>query len=410
MKEAWKNVNKSYSKNKIISSRIIQEFDIYGEILFLIALSLVLFENCIYTTTLREIQQLSPVLAWMNFAYIGILWIEILISNAKSLNKLMSVMVCIAVSQMISGNVGMPQIMLWTLLILGASNVDFKKILGVYLITISGVMTVAFAMAKLGYVTDLRYFTFDRGFRYALGGIYPTDFMSHIFFLVIAFLYLIKEKINIVWCILLSLAVLGLGKLTDARTATYCAMLCIWGVLIIKKLEPYLSKIENHKFTNIIKNLSIWSMVIGNFIFWTIVLICNQKRIRRFVFPQTIASRIDLTIRAFREFGIPMWGSPVQMRGYGGKINQVKDYFFLDCSYVYILYVYGLVVLLLVFALFIALGYKYKKDWYMLVILFAIALDCTIEHHLTDISYNIFLVAILAKNTALATKTEQEKV
>ena len=70
---------------------------------------------------------------------------------------------------------------------------------------------------------------------------------------------------------------------------------------------------------------------------------------------------------------------------------------------------YGIIVLFTVLGLFVALGYKYKKDWYMLVILFAMALDCTIEHHLTDISYNIFLVAILAKNTALATKTEQEK-
>ena len=70
------------------------------------------------------------------------------------------------------------------------------------------------------------------------------------------------------------------------------------------------------------------------------------------------------------------------------------DYFWLDCSYIRILLSNGIIVFLTIMIISSYIQWKalLKKDYLFMFIMCIIALDCTIEHHLTDISYNIIFM------------------
>ena len=75
-------------------------------------------------------------------------------------------------------------------------------------------------------------------------------------------------------------------------------------------------------------------------------------------------------------------------------------YFFLDCSYLNILFESGWVMLLLVLAVYVAVSFKQLsgKEWVRLLVLALVALQCVFEHHLLDPAYCPFFLCLLTKN------------
>jgi len=414
----WNSIKTKYESSKIISSRFIQNFSKYGEILYLVAIACIIFNLGFETTMMRELNGIAPILAWVDFVAIGLLWIKVILGYSKGFNRLMLVMVVLLIMQFVGEKTGDQKIMLISLCIAGAYEVAFDKILKVYVAIVLGLMTVAFIMAQLGYIENLKYFLEGNKFRYALGGVYPTDTMCHVLMVSLALLCLLKDNLKL-WIVLIIAGLdIILFRYTEGKTGIACVMLALIGCNIIKYLTYIYGKSGNKnkvKIAKIIRSIIIWAMPLGAILFATIVRIYMWKTSFRRLFPGSIDHRIRMTARAFREFGIPICGSPIQMKGYGGSTNAVKagDYFFIDCSYMWVLFVYGLVVLLIILGVFVAIGYKFKNDWYMLVILFVIALDCTIEHHLMDLSYNIFMLALVAncgENKFVWKKKQQESV
>ncbi len=77
--------------------------------------------------------------------------------------------------------------------------------------------------------------------------------------------------------------------------------------------------------------------------------------------------------------------------------NTLTEYFWLDCSFMRILFCNGVMVFITILLLSVFIQYRAlkAKNYLFMFIMCVIALDCTIEHHLTDISYNfIFMLAL----------------
>lgn len=75
----------------------------------------------------------------------------------------------------------------------------------------------------------------------------------------------------------------------------------------------------------------------------------------------------------------------------------IEDYFWLDCSFIRIILCNGILIFISITCLSLYIQYKaYKSGNYLFMfIMCIIALDCTLEHHLSDLSYNfIFLIAL----------------
>jgi hypothetical protein len=77
--------------------------------------------------------------------------------------------------------------------------------------------------------------------------------------------------------------------------------------------------------------------------------------------------------------------------------NTLTEYFWLDCSFMRILFCNGVMVFITILLLSVFIQYRAlkAKNYLFMFIMCVIALDCTIEHHLTNISYNfIFMLAL----------------
>ena len=75
-----------------------------------------------------------------------------------------------------------------------------------------------------------------------------------------------------------------------------------------------------------------------------------------------------------------------------------EEYFFLDCSYIHILICHGIVLLVTVLVILCNDLYRAWKAeaWLLFGVLLVVCADSFMEHHLTDLSYNPFLLMVFA--------------
>ena len=115
-----------------------------------------------------------------------------------------------------------------------------------------------------------------------------------------------------------------------------------------------------------------------------------------------LTERLFYGHRGFEEFGVTLFGQKLPIRGMGGTTELIEDYFFLDSSYVKILLEYGIVLFVMVLAMFIFDAYKLRqrRQYYMLVALVLLFVQCTMEHHMLEIAYNPFLFLVFSDYTS----------
>lgn len=286
-------------------------------------------------------------------------------------------------------------------IILGSKNIPFKKLLQIYC-TISGVLIVLTVIAShIGLVENLIY---ERnGQRISFGFIYPTDFTAHIFFFVMGYCYLRKNRLSYLELI----GILGLSIFSyvfcDARTNTTCLILTFVVILYLKICNRISKKRDNESNVNPITcKILVFSMpicalfmILMTFLYYKLPDSNISIAMNRFV-----NNRLYLSSMGLERYGVNLFGSAFQMFGFGGSTTPPESYFYLDSSYLLILIRYGLLVFLSVMAIFVksSIAAKNQNDITLLLILSIISLQCMIEHHLLDIAYNPFIFMIFSQN------------
>ena len=104
-------------------------------------------------------------------------------------------------------------------------------------------------------------------------------------------------------------------------------------------------------------------------------------------------------MKMISRYGFHLKGNYILEEGFGGSTGPITDYTFIDNSYLKIALRYGLIMfaIILLYLTFLMLRCIRKKDYVMLAIMVIVLIDCVLEHHLIDFSYNIFFFAALAK-------------
>ena len=97
-------------------------------------------------------------------------------------------------------------------------------------------------------------------------------------------------------------------------------------------------------------------------------------------------------------YGFSLWGKYIPQRGMGGVRGKVEFYYFLDSSYLSIALKYGLMVLGAILLIWLCIGLKAKRDQdiVLLLLLAIISVQCMVEHHMIEVAYNPFLMALFA--------------
>ncbi|HBI63472.1 MAG TPA: hypothetical protein DDY31_20050, partial [Lachnospiraceae bacterium] len=110
----------------------------------------------------------------------------------------------------------------------------------------------------------------------------------------------------------------------------------------------------------------------------------------------SMSGRLMLGKKGLKQFGLSLFGKDVPMEGMGGSLWHAKPYFFIDCSYLFILLRYGILFLGIVFIIYGAICYKRREDTALMFTILLLAISSAIDHHLLEEAYNPFGYALFA--------------
>lgn len=278
-------------------------------------------------------------------------------------------------------------------LIVGAKDVDFKKILKVYLVIGITIMVIAFAASQYGLIEDLQYITIrgeETYTRHAYGIIYPTDFAAHVFYMVLAVLVYFDHKLSMIckcWiCILASVCVY---MVANAQTST----LCLWGCALLCVFERVF-----RKYMNTIGKFLRWIPVVCAIVFCSLAYMYNPATGWMVKLNELLSTRLEISKKAFDMYEIKWFGQYIPEIGSGMSIEYKPDYFFLDDVYIRILLEYGLVLFVVVLLMLVMTSRNAiaEQNYLLVISLVVIAVHSIMEHHLLETAYNPIILALFA--------------
>lgn len=300
--------------------------------------------------------------------------------------------------------------MLWIIpFIFAAKDIDFKKIIKIYLWTILILLLTVNVLTIMGKIPNLVFFR-DGKSRISYGFNYPTVEAAHIFYFVLAYVVYKKFKLNVFQDIIVAFLGWFIISKGDARLDGYLTFVILFIVIFRKLIFKLLSKLNNF-----IPVILVITLIIGYII---LAKNYNSMNPNEFNLNNLLSNRLYLTQEGLLRYPIKLLGNHVQMQsfvGYSGLLMtqtswMVKNYFYIDNIFVQTLLINGLLLFVAMLLTFAYLAYReMKSENYSFVIAIVIlTVAGLIEVFTIQISYNIFAVMILA-NTSMWLKERDGK-
>ena len=290
-------------------------------------------------------------------------------------------------------------IFVFVMLIIASYKKSGRMIMLLCLISSWAWLIICFLASRAGIITDL----VDINGRHAFGIVFATDLGCHLFFTAVAVCILrngeLKKRDYAVLVALLLINVL----FVRAKISIICTFL----LLLISVMAPVIRKrsLGNRK-----KLLLTYGLITGlAFVFFAVFTIAwsygydpsPDVFYNKYGFLNTLRIRLRVGREAFDNYGITLWGQNVISNGW--TIDSMNDpdyhYFFLDISYVRLLFHNGIAMLTAFLFMESLLQFKFyrEKKFFLMGVLAIIALDMAIEHHMTEMSYNFPLLLLFAE-------------
>ncbi len=295
-------------------------------------------------------------------------------------------------------------------LIIGARNVSYKKILGLYC-GVSGVLIVGTMWLCFAGVIEDWVFYKTLIAKHSFGFMYPNEFGAHVFFWLLAYSALRREKITYVELAVFVAMAVGLMKYCHARTNVICIILIVVG-MVFCKLVKRLDQEAHEKWLRVVRMLL--AFVPAFVCIGMIALAWCYDPANGFLVNldlKVFNHRLELGRNAFNNYGIKLFGQYVEMIGVSLPWTVQPEYNFLDCSYLMILVRYGLAGFAVIgAALAVILRKLYqRKDMVLIGLIALCGIQCVMEHHLHEIAYNPILLLVLAAFPYSVSEKEQQQ-
>lgn len=320
-------------------------------------------------------------------------WIKHGFTKPLRLLILVAIAACLVVSRLFN-SVG--SLIDLALLVLALRDVDFKKVLKLY-----GALTVLLLVlaAAAAFAKRIEDYPFFRGEvpRFSFGTLSPLDFATYICILFLVW-----------WCIRrdrLSWWEIGAGALItacvhilcDTKTSTLILALTVLAAIIVKLTSS--AKKGSGKAPWLLVIIGLVPVICAVFIIAASFLYHEEGAIWQRL-NSVLNDRLSFGRTAFDRYGVSLFGRVIETTGAPGTSN----YFYIDSSYVFILLRYGIFAFLGSMALveIPALHLAKKRDAYAVLSIAFIAIHAVMEHQLTDISFNPFLVLAVAEGGLLS--------
>lgn len=313
---------------------------------------------------------------------------------------------------------------LWILTVVAAKGVPFGKILRVHLLAGIVVVGLAFFASLLGVVENLAYPIADgQGVRYSFGCIYTTDFAAHIFFMLLAAYYLYHESLRWYHYIGTCLIAGMIYHYCNAKLDTICIVLLavVFGIYHIMRWQRGREQTQTLdmeagnmpsvlfkrtktclRLKKLFGKLAFISLPVAGLAMYLLTSAYRQEDEALEAINLAITERLMMGKRGLKQFGLSLFGQNVPMEGMGGSLKHTKPYFFIDCSYLFILLRYGILFLGIVFIVYGIICYKHREDTALMLAVLLLAVSSAIDQHLLEEAYNPFGYALFAGMEGMA--------
>ena len=277
-------------------------------------------------------------------------------------------------------------------LIAGANDIDYRKILKVYLIVEIPTTICTMIAGYTGVITDLVYHRGEQ-VRMSFGFVYPTDFAAGIIFMVTAWVVLRQVRCTWIEIGLMIISVVLFEKYCDVRNSEIVMMILIICVVYLKIRNKLAAKKGKEYMPSLLLKILCLVAPYGLAGFMILVSRFYRPDIEWMAKLNTLFStRLSLGKEVFDRYDIQIWGQDIPMRGNGGSTEVVADYFFIDSSYVNILMRLGLVAFILVMLIISIIMIKSLNHPYMLMAMAIVCIHSVMEHHMFEVYYDVFLM------------------
>lgn len=238
-----------------------------------------------------------------------------------------------------------------------------------------------------------------------------TDFASHYFWILTAYLWVRGKKITVGELFAVAALDFLIYSLTGSSTTFICITLILICAICYKLYQKYsTSKLKTRlsdKFS-IIRKLasglnsifvfcSKYSFVIFAFLTISLAVSYNIGNPVLSRLNDMLHMRISLGNRGIEEFGIHLFSTNVHIYGAYSSIDNF--YNFMDTSYISILVRSGVIPLIFFVGTMTVIQIRHKKYIYGVILIAVCALSCVEEHHLVQLPYNFFILLLFADYT-----------
>ena len=395
--------NKIYDniKKRVVSFSLDSE---NGKCLFLSVFLIHIIFSCLKTTMFIFPNVLFTLEKWIALCLVII---KIAVFDKYNLKQLVFSATLLTVTALVAVFSKYQEPLIFSIFLLGCKEVEFNKIIKVYFMATIMVLIAAFVASRLDIIEDLVYIRDYVVERNSFGVVYPTDFAAHIFFLLCAYYYLIKDSIQKKHLLAGFFVSALVYAYCDTRLDSITMILLVVGIGLLRFNNNFNG--NNGRFLRL-KQLSgtliPYIPVIG-FLFMYFMSYWFQPSITFFrLFDKLLSGRLRLGNKALEDYGLTLFGQQVVMNGNGGSLMHFGgNYFFIDCSYLLVYLRYGILFLLFIFLIHYLCCKKFKSDLYYIVFLTVIVVNCVVAHHMIELAYNPFYFALFAAKNGLKLPT-----
>lgn len=277
---------------------------------------------------------------------------------------------------------------------LSSKGINFNTIVKIVFTYVLSLTILTIILSIFGKIDNIQYVRNGK-VRNSFGMSYTTILGARIFYLIIMYCYIKRNSFKIYDYILLIIIAIWVDKMCDARLSVVTIILMVISMLIYSLLKD--KSLKNYKLFSF---LMVYSPVIAA-IFTVVTSYFYSPNNKYFLFlDKLLSTRLQLGKQAFNNYSVKLFGQNIQMYGNGGYSNREVGYkyFFIDSSYLYALFCYGLVFLiiyLIITTLFLKKCYK-QNNLFLLIVFSVIAISNIVGEDLFNVSFNIFTLAICA--------------
>lgn len=386
-----------------------------GEVLFFGGFILYIFWKMIRTTMFPYSETVFQTCLILS---VVLLAGKIFLFDSYTVKMFMAVAAMLACGLLIAMASGYLWPFIWVLMIAAAKDVPFGKILRVHLLIGAVVVGLAFCASLLGVIENLAYPATDgRGIRYSFGCIYTTDFAAHLFFMLLTAYYLYHKKMR--WFHYIGTCVIAgvIYYYCNAKLDTICILLlaAVFGIYHIMRWQREREQIQTSDMEEGNMQLILFKRtkacltlkkLLGRLAFISLSVVSLAMYLLTSAYREenefleavnlAISGRLMLGKKGLKQFGLSLFGKNVPMEGMGGSLKHTKPYFFIDCSYLFILLRYGILFLGIVCIAYGIICYKRREDTALMLTILLLAVSSAIDQHLLEEAYNPLGYALFA--------------